>query len=337
MAAVNRVQSKKQPLPGVMRISPEGTMGTWPGDNPNQCAQGYSCPYPTVTLDPYSPFGNLYIDVGAGGPAPFTWNVTSNATWAVASLTKGSISPSNTEERVFISVKDWDSLVVGANTAVFTFTAIASGQPPLAVPVTLVATKQAALPNGFKGFVEGSGAISMEAVHATRNTPVNGIAWTEIPGYGRTLSGVTTFPRDIAHDVNFTAGTGPSLAYDFYNFDTVEDSGNITVTVYVSPSWNMGEADRPLAFAVQLDSTAPQTQDFFPIPSPGETPNGWDTPDGFVANSILGVIVPYTGVSPGKHTLTLWAIEPAVVIQKIVIDCGGVQPSYLGPPESVII
>ncbi|KAG6835327.1 hypothetical protein C0991_004106, partial [Blastosporella zonata] len=52
--------------------------------------------------------------------------------------------------RFFISVKDWNSLVVGTNTAVFTFTAVASGQPRLAVPVTLVATKQAALPSGFK-------------------------------------------------------------------------------------------------------------------------------------------------------------------------------------------
>jgi hypothetical protein len=27
-------------------------------------------------------------------------------------------------------------------------------------------------------------------------------------------------------------------------------------------------------------------------------------------------------------------VDPAVVLQKIVIDLGGLKPNYLGPPES---
>jgi hypothetical protein len=36
----------------------------------------------------------------------------------------------------------------------------------------------------------------------------------------------------------------------------------------------------------------------------------------------------------GLHTLKFWVIDKGVVLQKLVIDCGGSQPSELGPPES---
>ena len=66
------------------------------------------------------------------------------------------------------------------------------------------------LANGRVGFVEGDGVVSIEAGHASRNTSVDGLTWTEIGGLGRTLSGVTPWPRG-GEELNFTAGTGPSM------------------------------------------------------------------------------------------------------------------------------
>ncbi|KAF4611503.1 hypothetical protein D9613_003870 [Agrocybe pediades] len=330
MPMISRVQTKKNALAGVMRIAPEGTLGAWPGDNPNQCAQGYGCPPPTVTLDNFSPIADRFIDVGAGGPTPFTFTVKSNSAWVKLSATQGSISPSNPEQRIFVSVPDWSKLKAGSNSAQITFTATAEGQPSLSVPVTFAATKNTPA-SGFKGFVEGTGVISIEAAHASRNSTVQGISWSELANLGRTLSAVTPLPLG---DVAFDLGAGPTLEYDFFNFNNVQ--GNVTVIVHMTPALNSNTDQNPLAYGVQIDSQ-PAVK-VVPIPSevPGGLPNGWDTNDGWVANSIITTPTKFS-VTPGAHTLKISMITPGVAIQKIVIDAGGLVPSYLGPPESISV
>ncbi|EPQ55955.1 hypothetical protein GLOTRDRAFT_121307 [Gloeophyllum trabeum ATCC 11539] len=332
MPMITRMQARKENIAGVMRIVPEGTMGAWPGDNKYNCA---NCP---ITLDPYMPFGNRYVDIGAGGPAPFSWRASTNASWLNVSTTSGSIDTNNSETRVYVSA-NW-SQVSGVQYGAVTFRATTPnppnpGQTVLSQSVYFVAnnTSPAA---GFSGFVEGDGGISIEAAHTSRNTSVAGITWKEIPNYGRTISGVTPWPRTGDNGGNFTAGTGPSIEYDFYNFNTISQTGRVTVTTYVSPSLNANGDDRPLGFAIGIDNGTVQSEYFVPYATPGQLPPQWDGLGGWVADAIIPVATTFT-IAPGAHTLKIWMIEPAVVVQKIVINTGGLRYSYLGPPQSVTV
>ncbi|CAK5271250.1 unnamed protein product [Mycena citricolor] len=339
MPLISRVQKNKQATPGPMRLSPEGTLAAWPGDNQFQCAQGYNCPPPTISIDQFDPISDRYIDIGAGGPTPFTFTVVSNASWLTLSPNHGSISPSSNQEvRVFARV-DWTKLDEGLSTAALNFTAFGADKKVLTVNAfgsprdlvqTFIVANKTTPSAGFQGFVEAGGAVSFEAQHATRNNSVGGMVWRTLPGLGKTLSGVTPFPRLGNNENNFTAGAGPSLEYDFYTFS---GGANVTVVTYLSPSGNALGADRPLGFAVQLDDAPAQSNYFFPSAAPGLEPAQWN---GFVAAEIIQTRNVFAA-QPGAHTLKLFMIEPAVVVQKIVVDTGGVKSSYLGPPESLVV
>jgi hypothetical protein len=119
-----------------------------PGDNQFQCAAGDSCGNPTITLDPFVTFGNIYVDVSAGGPSPFTFTATSNVSWLHISPNSGSLSTSNSESRLFLSV-DW-SKVSGVEAATINFIANATGQPVSIVPAQFIAN-HTVVPSGFKG------------------------------------------------------------------------------------------------------------------------------------------------------------------------------------------
>ncbi|CAE6433693.1 unnamed protein product, partial [Rhizoctonia solani] len=317
MPAVNRVAVKKQALAGPMRITIEGSLGAWPGDNSNQCSGGSNCPPSLPPLDPYTPSKTRYIDISAGGPNTFSWTASSNASWLTIAPSSGSISPSAPETRLTLSA-DWSKLGNSVGYAAISLKSAASSQVGVSTSVTASLVAYARSPaSGFKGFVEGDGGVSIEAVHPTRNSSAGGAAWRVLPGLGRTNGAVTPYPVLANSGKAFDPGSGPSLEYDFYTFTTPKN-GNVTLTSFISPAFNANGNDRRVGFAVQIDSATPQSIYYSPVTNSRSDPQGWGGLDGWVANSITYIKTTHR-VSPGAHTLKIWMLEPAVVLQKFVI------------------
>ena len=184
----------------------------------------------------------------------------------------------------------------------------------------------AATPKGWPGFIEQDGYVSIEAGHFTRQTETATARWEILPDHGRTLSAMTIFP------VTAPTGTPPqnsaSLEYQMW----LASTGAVEVTMILSPALNF-VPDRGVRIAVSFDAEAPQILTIVP---PGYTAGDGDRDwEEAVKDNVRQIKSKHTITTVGPHTLKLWMVDPAVVVQKIVVDCGGVKPSYLGPPESV--
>jgi hypothetical protein len=121
----------------------------------------------------------------------------------------------------------------------------------------------------------------------------------------------------------------PCLEYKMYLFD----SGKVQVTAILSPTLNF-VAGRGLRFAVSFDDQPPQILTAVPAVfsvGGGDGNRDWERT---VSDNVRKVTANLELSHPGEHTLKVWMVDPGVVLQKIVVDCGGVKSSYLGPPES---
>ncbi|RYZ29444.1 MAG: glycosyhydrolase [Chitinophagaceae bacterium] len=172
-------------------------------------------------------------------------------------------------------------------------------------------------------FFEYNRVVSMEAENYTKAVVANGIKWKVIPGIGRTGSGISTFP--VTASTQLTA-TSPHVEFDFYTYST----GKATINLYFSPTLNFHNTEEGLQLAVSVDNERPQI-----ISLNKEDKNSisgiWNS---WVANNVIIKKSQHQIFKPGKHVLKYWMISPAVVLQKLVVDFGGLKPSYLGPPET---
>ena len=105
----------------------------------------------------------------------------------------------------------------------------------------------------------------------------------------------------------------------------------VEVTTIFGPCLNF-EPDRGVRFAAAFDDESPQVLTLVPKGYfAGDGNRDWEES---VKNSVREVKSKHQIAGPGRHTLRLWMVDPGVALQKIVVNTGGLRPSYLGPPES---
>jgi hypothetical protein len=293
------------PIPheAALGVAVEGSTNSWPGS-----------PEP-ATLPQFDSLSRErhYVDVFDRGQAPFDFTANATVPWILLSATNGTVA---SEQRIWVAV-DWSRAPMGHADGAIEIRA--GSAKPVTVNVTSFNPSEPSR-DSLEGFVETGGCVSIEAEHFTRKSDTAEARWEKIPDYGRTLSGMAVFPP-TARSLPLPADA-PCLGYRMYLFD----SGPVKVESILAPTLNFVPG-RGLRFAISFDDEAPQVIDALAH----NTLRDWETT---VKDSVRKVVSKHTITEAGYHTLKFWMVDPGVVLEKLVVDCGGVKSSYLGPPES---
>jgi hypothetical protein len=303
-----RLRRVEVPDAAAMGVAVEGSESAWPGADD------------AAALPQFDPFGagRHYLEVFNKGRTAFDFTATASEPWIHLSANQGSAEK---DQRLWVSV-DWSKAPAGA----------AGGTIRLDGAGTNVTVKVAALNvtnvtrESLRGFAEGDGVVSIEPEHYTAKTDGGAERWIKIEDYGRTLSGMRAqAPPDAPELV--PGKDAPCLEYRMFLVST----GAVEVVTTTSPTLNFMPG-RGLRLALSFDDQTPQT--VMLVPADYSAQNGNQDWEESVRDNARVARTPFTLPQAGYHTLKVWMVDPGVVVQKLVVNLGGLRRSYLGPPES---
>ncbi len=286
-----------------MGVAIEGSLKYWPDEKSE------------AVLPVFDPCNRqtYYIDIFNQGKKPLKISFRTSEPWLLIDPEKGE---TDTNQRLWISI-DWEKAPAGDHRVPITILGPDDSRVVVQAPIHNPGLPAGDLENRF---IESNGYVSIEAEHYTRAVNTHPITWQKIPDLGRTLSAMTPFP--VTAPPQLPAGDSPRLEYRLYLFST----GEVRVKAYLSPTLNFHN-NQGLRYAISFDNEAPQTINLH------ADRNFQDWEESVRNNSTVAVST-HTLSKPGQHVLKFWAVDPGVVLQKLVVETGDVGPSYLGPPES---
>ena len=267
------------------------------------------------------------VEIYNRGGGTLAWTAHASEPWIVLSKSAGKTAD---EERITVGI-DWEKAPSGnAVPAQIVFRAGEQSEKVLVSLFNPTAPSRAEL-RGI--YVENNGCVSIPAAgcHRVRgNDRIKITAVEDLGIEGPALQlGDPTAPLQI-----FRSRDVPCAEYDFYAFD----AGSVDVYTYVLPTFPL-HADRDFRigentntdtkYSVQIDDGALAT----PSSSHVEYSQVWF--ESVLRNCAVNKSTLHID-KPGRHTLRIRVGDPGIVLQKIVLDFGGMKRSYLGPQSTLI-
>jgi Glycosyl hydrolase family 115/Gylcosyl hydrolase family 115 C-terminal domain len=297
------------PAAAEMGVAIDGSTGWWPAS---------TNPAVLPEFSPYQSQPAQYIEVFNRGSSAFDYTIRPSVPWLSVTPAMGRVDK---QVRATLRV-DWSRAPKGKTQVPVTVTG-ANGS----TVVVQAIVNNVDLPRRATGFVEANGYVSIQADHYSRAFGGSGVSWRRIPDIGRTGAGMA--PSPVTAPSQTPGGNSPRLEYTI-NLTT---TGPVTVWAYLSPRNNVRWTDG-LKYAVSIDNGAPQTVNVTTATGADDTTmnRAWERN---TSDNVNRTATTHMISTPGQHVLKFWLVDPTVIVQNLLVDTGGLRPSYLGPPESI--
>jgi hypothetical protein len=310
------------PISGQMGIAVEGHEGIRPGRTNEESDRTHPSRrdlVPGVSLKQISRYGpkSRWFEIFTRGKEAIHWTATAPFDWVKLSIDSGTLFPGEDDVRVDISI-NWDQVPKDfANEILVNVRSEEGDFEQIHLPV-----KNQEIPLEFKdGFVESDGVVSIPASAAKFQGP-----YLVLPETGRLLQGSVVLREPFTNPTDF-------LTYNVYLFNS---SSAAKLVLYFNMTLDL-DPHNLMQYDLQLDSENLETHRLVGDPiRAGELPPGWyyavQDCTWKQTHDFKG-----TNMQPGHHTIRIRLKHSNLILEKLVLDLGGLQPSYLGPPPSTYV
>lgn len=271
------------------------------------------------------------IDIFNKGKGMLEWKAEASRPWIVLDRKKGK---TRYEDRLMVSV-DWQRAPAGEDIRGNITVQSADGR----TENVFVSVFNPARPSReeLKGmYVETNGYVSIDAAGFHRKRELGEIKFDVISGLGFEGKAVrlgdpfaeTPYLDGLVLTSNYVApargNSFPMLEYDFYSFQT----GPVDVYTYMMPIFPL-DNEHGSRYGVMVDDSPVY------LPEAGAPYYSTLWIQSVLRNCRINKTTHFIH-KPGKHTVRIFCAHPGMMMQKIVIDCGGLKKSYTGPRPTLI-
>lgn len=173
--------------------------------------------------------------------------------------------------------------------------------------------------NGYASILPGN--------YYSQSSGKEGAAFRVIRNYGKMGQSIKAFPSTASYAADVT-----QAPYVEYRVQVPED-GNYKLTVYTAPSNNIDRNQVSLRFGISVGDGKVQLVDSIDSNYVGGTSSDWSNTvkaNGHKKETTVSL-------KKGVNAIRYYAVDPAVVLQKLIVSKESVKTSHLGPQESYYV